>query len=131
MNINQLKKSRFLTQNDCEPPILLTITGAEEMNVAQEGADPDMRICLHFQEVEKPLVLNSTNGQIIAAITGTGDLGEDGNNWNDTKIVLYRDPNISWGGKITGGIRVRAPKPKAPTQQNKKPTPPPADDIPF
>jgi hypothetical protein len=27
--------------------------------------------------------------------------------------VLYNDPNVSFGGKITGGIRVRKPKNQA------------------
>ena len=123
-NISQLKKSKFLTQNDCDPPILVTINGWEEKNVAQDGADPDERIVLTFDKVEKPLVLNSTNGQIIAAITGTGEI-ED---WTGTKIVLYREPNISFGGKLVGGIRVRAPK-----QGGTKPAAKPVDDsdIPF
>jgi hypothetical protein len=105
-NISQLKKSNFLTQNDCDPPIKVTISGWAEKNVAQAGAEPDERIVLLFNEVEKPLVLNSTNGNIIAAITGTGEI----ENWNGTVVVLYKDPTIQYGGKLVGGIRVRAPK---------------------
>jgi hypothetical protein len=110
MNVNDLKKSRFLTQHECDPPIKVTIVGCESRNVSPDGADPDEKYVLLFQETDKPLVLNSTNGQIIAAITGTGDIGEDGHNWDGTEIVLYRDPNIAFGGKLVGGIRVRAPK---------------------
>ena len=134
-NVSQLKKSNFLTQNDCDPPILVTISGWSEKNVAQAGADPDERICLHFTEHEKPLVLNSTNGNIIAAITGTGEI-ED---WTGTKIVLYKDPTIQYAGKIVGGIRVRAPKnqqaakpnPAMKRQQIEPDAPEPEDTIPF
>jgi len=128
-NISQLKKSKFLTQNDCEPPILVTISGWAEKNVAMEGADPDERFVLTFDGVEKPLVLNSTNGQIIAAITGTGEI-ED---WTGEEIELYREPSISFGGKVVGGIRVRAPQRQAakPSPAMKPEPRPDTDDIPF
>lgn len=105
-NVNDLKKSKFLTQKDVQTPVLVTIRGDEEVNVAKEGAEPEMRFALHFVELDKPLILNSTNGQIIAAIAGSGD-SED---WVGKQIVLYSDPNIFFGGKMVGGIRVRAPK---------------------
>ncbi len=69
---------------------------------------------MHFQEVDKPCVLNSTNGQIIASITKS----EDTDNWAGHKIVLYDDPNVSFGGKLVGGIRVRAPRNVAPPVQS-------------
>ncbi len=53
-----------------------------------------------------PLCLNWTNLQLIARIAND----ENSDNWPGTKIVLYDDPNVSFGGKIVGGIRVRAPK---------------------
>lgn len=105
-NIHDLKKSNFLTKNDVTPPKLATIRGYDEANVAKEGAPQEMRWVLHFDELDKPLVLNSTNGQIIAGITKS----EDFEGWIGTKIVLYFDPNISFGGRLVGGIRVRAPK---------------------
>ncbi|MFA5381939.1 MAG: hypothetical protein WC356_02150 [Candidatus Micrarchaeia archaeon] len=118
MNVNDLKKSKFLTKNDVEPAILVTIESCEEVNVAKEGAEPEYRWAMHFKDMDKPLILNSTNGQIIAAITGSN---ED-SGWIGKKIVLYNEPTISFGGKITGGIRVRAPRNVVPA----KPTPPQA-----
>lgn len=104
MNVNDLKRGRFLTQKDVQKPVLVTITGYREFNVALEGAEEDLRWTLSFREFEKPLVLNSTNGQIIAAIMGS-DEAED---WIGKKIVLYIEPSVSYGGRVTGGIRVRA-----------------------
>ena len=105
-SINDLKKSNFLTRHDCGRGILVTIRGYEQINVSKEGAPEDLKWALTFNEAEKPLVLNSTNGQIIAGITKS----EDFDGWIGQKIVLYDEPNISFGGKLVGGIRVRAPR---------------------
>ncbi len=141
-NVNELKQSRFLTQHEVDPMILVTITEVRQMNVAMEGAEPEMRWTLAFAEIEKSMTLNITNGQVIAEIAGTDILEE----WPGTKIVLYRDKNISFGGKLVGGIRCRAPKTKAEPipgsatvddlnrpQQSQEPdsSAPTGDDIPF
>ena len=117
-NIKDLKNSKFLTKNDCEPAILVTIKGCEEMDVSLESDPTDMKWCLAFEEQEKPMVLNITNGQIIAAITGQDETDE----WIGQKIVLYNDPNVTYAGKLTGGIRARAMKTAGPQMP---------DDIPF
>lgn len=104
--IHDLKTSKFLTKADVLKPILVTIAGYQQVNVAMEGAAPEEKYALTFNETEKPMVLNSTNGQLIARITGS----EDFDDWIGRKIVLYNDPNISFGGKLTGGIRVREPR---------------------
>jgi len=122
MNVNDLKKSKFLTKNDVMPPVLATIESAEEVNIAKEGADPEMRWTLTFKELEKPLVLNSTNGQIIAAIVGS----EESDDWIGHKIVLYNEPSVSFGGKLTGGIRCRAPE----TNVSQASKPQPKNDAP-
>ncbi len=56
------------------------------------------------------MVLNNTNAQIIAMILKS----EETDDWIGKQIVLYDDPNVSFGGKLVGGIRVRAPRVKAP-----------------
>jgi hypothetical protein len=109
-NINDLKQSNFLTQKDVDPPVLVTIQSCKQVNVAKEGADPEYRWALTFNELEKPMTLNLTNGQIIAAMIGSEEI----NDAVGHKIVLYRDPNIMFAGKLVGGIRCRAPK----TQSN-------------
>ena len=109
MHISALKQSKFLTRADAGHGILVTIKDIYQENVAKEGAPEELRWCLQFNEQEKPMVLNSTNGQIIASITGS----EDTDNWIGKQIVLYDDPNVSFGGKLVGGIRCRAPRPQA------------------
>ena len=95
------------------------------VNVAKEGAEPENKFALHFDELEKPLVLNSTNGQIIAAITGS----QESDGWAGKKIVLYNDPNSSFGGKLTGGIRCRAPKAGSVVADAKQGAPAPAAPV--
>ena len=123
-NVNDLKKSKFLTQRDVNQPMLVIIESYEEVDVAREGAEPEMRWALNFQGIDKPMILNSTNGQIIAAIAGS----DDSDDWIGKEVVVYQDPNIFFGGKRVGGIRVRAPKKKTTNPQQKTET---EDDIPF
>jgi len=116
MNVNKdLKNSRFLTKDDCDPPIKVTISHVEQTNVAPADSKPEARWVVHFQQSDvKPMVLNTTNGQSIAAITGS----DESDGWMGAEIVCYCDPNVSFGGKLIGGIRVRAPKKAAPKPQS-------------
>lgn len=127
---SEMRSSKFLKQDDLPSPVLWTVEGLEKHNVAKEGAEPEHKWCLSFAECDKPLVLNSTNIQLAERIFGS----DDTDNWVGKKIVLYVDPNVSYAGKIVGGIRVRAPKQP---QKAAPPPPPPVqqdvedDDIPF
>jgi len=119
--IDQMRESKFLKQSDVGKGLLVTIQDCDQQNVAKEGADPELKWCLHFAEVEKPLVLNSTNIQLCAQVCGSKNTDD----WKGKRIVLYTDPNVSFGGKLVGGIRVRKPKATAP------PPPPPVTDNEF
>lgn len=125
-HISQMKESKFLRKEDCGPKgILVTIRDVAQENVAKEGAPEELKWCIWFNEYEKPMVLNQTNNQIIAAIAGS-ELTED---WTGHQIVLYHDPNISYAGKLVGGIRARAPKQRAaaaPPPAARPAPPPPA-----
>lgn len=132
MNIRELKDSLYLKKEDCSPPILVTISGGEIKNLAMEGEAEKKRFCLFFEEMEKPLVCNSTNAQIIASICGS----EETDDWTGHKIVLYSDPNISFQGRLTGGIRARAPRNQTQAKPATKPAPvqeapQDPDDTPF
>lgn len=121
-NINVLKNSKFLKKEDVGNGVLVTITGCTEVNVAADGAPEELKWCLHFAEVEKPCVLNSTNGQIIAGFIGSDNTDD----WVNRKIVLYHDPSVSFGGKLIGGIRARAPRNLQPAAKPATPAPQPA-----
>lgn len=105
MHVSQLKESKFLKRADVGTGALMTMTGLTQENVAKEGADPENKWCLHFEETEKPFVLNPTNIELIKEIHG-----EETDDWMGKTIVIYDDPNVFYAGKKTGGLRVRAPK---------------------
>jgi len=126
-NISVLKTSKFLKKEDVGPGSLLTISKCTEENVGKEGAPEELKWCLHFEESDKPMVLNSTNGQIIAGFIGSDNTDD----WTGRKIVLYSDPNITFGGKLIGGIRARAPRNKpANVPATAMPAAPPAPPTP-
>lgn len=106
MHISALKQSKFLTRAEVGRGALVTIKEVFQDNVAKEGAPEELKWCIAFNELEKPMVLNPTNGQIIASVVKSEETDE----WPGHKIVLYDDPNVSFGGKLVGGIRVRAPR---------------------
>lgn len=138
--IHEMLESKFLKKEDVGGGVLYTINAVVQKNVAKEGADPEYKWAMCFVENDKPLVLNSTNIQLCQAIFGSDDTDD----WLNKPIVLYTDPNVSFQGKVIGGIRVRKPKPRpataAPAAAPIAPPPPPPptvgaevydDDIPF
>jgi F0F1-type ATP synthase alpha subunit len=123
-DISQMTKSSYLKRSDLGKGKLLTINRcvAEEL----EGDNgTEKKWVLHFDEEEKGMVLNVTNAQIIAQFTNE----RNSDNWRGVKVVAYDDPNVSMGGKLVGGIRVRAPKPGSVPAPAPAPTAPEATDI--
>ena len=126
MTFDQLvpSKSKYLTKDDVgEDGLILTVKGFRMETLESDEGDED-KMVLHFVEDIKPMVLNRTNAQLIAVATGAKVAGDA----KGKKIVVFNDPTVSFGGKITGGLRIKkvsgAPKP-APTSTD------PDDDIPF
>lgn len=105
-NVNEMLPSSYLKKEDCDPPILVTIADIKQENLAMEGKPQDLKWVMFFSEHEKGIVLNSTNIQLAASICAS----QSTDDWIGKRIVLYSDPNVSFGGKLVGGIRVRAPK---------------------
>jgi hypothetical protein len=130
--INEMKHSKYLKKEDCEPAILVTIKSVQEEEVGTEES-PETKWTMYFNEQEKGIVLNWTNIQLCAKATGS----ESTDDWIGKKIVLYNDPSVDYMGKLTGGIRIRAPKSGAVQQElppNTEADDPGADfddDIPF
>ena len=106
MKASSMIPSKYLKKEDVEPPKLVTIKGLRQANVALDDQPADVKWIMAFHEFEKPMVLNSTNIQLLVKILDTDETDE----WIGRKIVVYNDQNVSFAGKITGGIRVRAPK---------------------
>ena len=122
--------SKYRKKDAVDPPRLMTISRLEQENVAQEGQPAENKWVMYFAQAQQGLVLNSTNLQLCAQALGSDETDD----WMGKRVVLYSDPNVSFGGKLVGGIRIRAPK-KPPAPPAPPPPPPPLedmdDDIPY
>ncbi len=107
--VSEMLSSKYLKKEDVNDGVLATVANIKKINVAMENESPEYKFCMSFDEMDKPLVLNTTNIQLCALAFESDDTDD----WVGKKIVLYNDPNVSYAGKITGGIRVRKPKTKA------------------
>ena len=101
-SLNDLKNSKYLTQHDVDPKVVVTFQAFKEDNVAMENEPARMKWIFKFREFDKPLVMNWTNGEIITDLFGTDKFEQ----WIGKQVILYRDKNVSFGGKRVGGIRV-------------------------
>jgi hypothetical protein len=106
-HITQMKSSRFLKVIDVDPEITVTID-----RLALETVDEDrgeQKWCLFTRELDKPLVCNWTNLQLLAKACGS----ENSDDWPGKRVILWNDESVQFKGQVTGGIRVRkVPQPK-------------------
>ena len=110
MNIDNITESKYLAKSDVTPAVTLTISGITVENLAKDNEPAENKWIVHFSENYKPMVLNKTNAELIAHVTGSRET--DG--WTGSKVTLFNDPSISFGGKLTGGIRIQLPQAAAP-----------------
>ncbi len=73
----------------------------QEIGARVAGRKGDFNIA-YFSEKIKPLVLNATNSKVMKGKTGSVFV-ED---WNNIKVQLYIDKGASFGGEVTGGVRI-------------------------
>lgn len=80
----------------------------QEIGVRVAGKKGNFNIA-YFSESIKPLVLNATNSKVMKGLSGGSSFVED---WQGITVRLYIDPNASFGGEVTGGVRIN-PSPPA------------------
>jgi hypothetical protein len=86
----------------------------QEINVAVAGRKGNYNIA-YFEEPIKPLVLNVTNSNIVKRFNQDSPWVED---WGNTRVKLYIDPNVKMKGSVVGGVRIRTIQP---TMKKSKP----------
>jgi len=92
-------------------PLIFTIARvAQEIGVKVAGRKGNHNIA-YFVEKIKPLVLNAGNSKVMKKFSGSAFV-ED---WANIKVQLYIDPTASFGGEVTGGVRINhnAPQQRA------------------
>jgi hypothetical protein len=109
MKVSQMIDSKFLKKEDFPEDQICTIRGIKQENVGREDV-PEMRWTLYFAEQKKPMVLNVTSIRVLESA-----FGDESDNWRGKKVTIYVDPNVSFQGRVVGGLRLRPIKDK-PTQ---------------
>lgn len=84
-----------------------TIKKAQRGELTGSGGRKSKKPVVYFQETDKGLALNATNGKTIAALYGV--MVED---WQGKKITLYRS-RTTMGSEEVDCVRVRPQAPKA------------------
>jgi hypothetical protein len=133
MNINEMsfdqlvpKDSNYLSKEDVgEDGVVLTIKGFKQETIKGDEGD-EQKMVMYFEENYKPMIVNRTNAQLIGIATGAKNAGEA----RGKEIVVYCDPTIGFGGKVTGGIRIKKLA-GAPKQADKRDLSDIESDVPF
>ena len=90
---------------------VLTIKDVQPMMVRNEkNQSGEEKMCIIFEEIDKPMVLNSTNNDTITKLLGSSLF----DNWQGKQIQLGTE-KVKAFGDIWDAVRVRPelPKPKA------------------
>jgi hypothetical protein len=106
MQRRDMLPSKYLKQSDFDTVgTILTISHVtQKQNVAKSEEAPDMKHVLFFNEMgDVGLVLNALNTNFLF-----DQLGENSSEWSGQEVVLFVDPNVTFGEKRVGGLRIRA-----------------------
>ena len=130
--IGEMIESKYLKQSDVADDTVVTVEKVGKANVAPKGEEPEMKWLIRFNELPKPMVLNSTNIKRLAKACASDDTDD----WAGKKVILYVDPDVEFAGNVVGGLRIRAHKQETPIRQVPSKTTggkfdDMADDVPF
>ena len=95
----------YLKKEDLAEPLDTALLWIKEEKVTAPGKGTNTRLVAYFESLSKGLVLNKANAETLAKLTGTDDYEK----WADTPVQLWVDPDVTYGGKKIGGIRIRKP----------------------
>ena len=100
-----LGSGHYLKKEDLPDPVNAELLWVKEEKVTAHGKDATTRLVAYFEGLSKGLVLNMSNCETLLEMTGI----DDPNEWKDVALQLYVDPDVTYGGKKIGGIRIRKP----------------------
>ena len=113
--------AKYLKKEDLPEPVNTYFLWVKEEEVTAPGKGPKPRLILFFDGLAKGLVLNAENNNTLIEITSTDDYEKWSELLENVPLQLYVDPDVTFGGKRVGGIRIRkldypdsvpVPKPK-------------------
>jgi hypothetical protein len=130
--VKDMIQSKYLAKADFEDEQVCTIKGVKQENLAKDDQPEEFRWILFFRDapVPKGMVMNVTTIRVLEQA-----FGGDTDQWVGNKVIVYVDPNVSFGGKVVGGLRLRIHREKAAPKPSQSPQKAQDehldDDIPF
>ena len=127
MKVSEMIQSKWLKKEDIEEDTVCTILGLRQDNLGKDD-QPEMRWVVGLRTQAgvnlKPMVLNVTSIRVLESA-----FGNESDDWKGKQVTVYVDPNVSFQGRVVGGLRLRPIKAKKPIATE----PPEFDDdkIPF
>ena len=104
MRRSQAFPSKYLGKDDLDSPILAIIKDVDSAMIKGDIGD-ECKTVMYFKDPNvKAWIINATNWMTIE-----DEYGEDSDDWIGKTIELYKDPNVMYGTKRVGGVRVRLP----------------------
>ena len=97
-------------KKDQIPPddeVELTITDVGETEFTDRDGNPEIPRPLLKLGDDKLFSCNPTNARILAKNFGHKN---NARRWIGRRIILWHDPNVTFGNRIIGGLRIRIPK---------------------
>ena len=126
MTFSQLAptESRYLKQDDVgEDGMILTVKGFSREDFDRDDGTKEQKTILHFVENVKPMVIGPTTAELLRDATGATLAREA----KGKQIVVFADRTVMFGGKRTGGLRIKR-IPGAPRTPGKPAAAPEPDD---
>lgn len=127
---SEMISSKYLKGADVPEPVLVTIKGVKQVNIAKEDAEPEYKWAVKFAEFDKPMILNATNIKIAERNFGSDDTDV----WIGKEIELHFDESVQFAGEMVGGLRFRRkqqPAKKLSVDEANKKLREMQDDVPF
>ena len=104
--INDLFPSKYLKAADAENDITLTIAKVSTEKMKDQDGKEETKPVIHFTEVDKGMVLNKTNANVLTDL-----FGETIEEWTGHRVTLCA-VDVDAFGKIQKALRFRAEPPK-------------------
>lgn len=126
MKVSDMIQSKFLRKEDfVDEDRVMTIRGVKLEDMP--GDDHQQKWVLYFREEAKGMAMNVTTIRVLEKA-----YGDDSDLWVGKRVKVYVDPNVSFGGRVVGGLRLMPSK--AQQEAPKKAPDPEFDDdkdLPF
>jgi len=106
-----LKKATvWLASEDVGTDVELTVTIVDvELHRGVKfdaGRTEDKVPALRFKEIEKHMILNSTNRKFLVRM-----FGMDTKDWRNQRVAIFVDPDVKFAGQKVNGLRLRPAQP--------------------